>query len=1266
MQQRIGKYEIVERIAAGGMATVYRARDTQLGRIVAIKVMHAHLADDADFVERFMREARTAASLSHPNVAMIFEVGQEGATHFIAMEFVPSSLDALLRERGKLPWAEAQPLVLQVADALRAAFRRGIVHRDLKPANILLSEDGLPKVADFGIARAAEFGTMTATGLVMGTPQYMSPEQAQGERVDIRSDLYALGVILFQMLTGHTPLEDNTPQEVMRHHLREQDTPMEALAEAGVPAEASEIVAALLARRVLDRVADPQTLIDLLDAAAPRPFSAPTPAVTPPPVPAPPAEPAPAATPPVAPAPTPTPAPPPTPLTPEPAPAAGPEPQPPPMQITRDALASMGQRVGSFLVDGIVQSIGLQLVNWIMFRRGRTIGLKTAGARILRENGDLSGFFHTSVRGAAAVVSAIPLGLGYWWAFWDPWRQTWHDKLLHTYVVRDTEELAHRKGSNSRAAVVWFWVLVVTPLLVVGVLIPAVSGARDSLTPPPSPTDDHGDSISTATAIFTNRSYGGVIDPLGDSDYFAFQAQAGTSYVIETSSGSLADTVLDLYNPSGFPIASDDDGGSGDASRITWNAPSSGTYYAAVRAFDDGTTGTYELSVQAFSPPFVPPTSTVTPTPTPTPTFTLVPPVAAPAYGGSLSLALTSDPAPTGWHPYARSGPSIRVAALTLTHNRLLRYSYGPNHDTHDFTVQPDLAESWEVSSDGLEWVFRIRKGVRFHDGSELTAQDVVSSLRAALDARWALPGPLRNDVARIVLLDDYTVLVTLNRPVAGLDHMLALPTVPILQATVVEARDERLTTPPPGTGPFMLEDARPGDRFTFVRNPDYFRQGQPYLDAVNLDVIPEPSGRLEAFMAGEIDIAGEGALSLLLVDNSAELRARSADYHVEEWYRLAPWGLWFDLDEPPFDDLRVRQAVALAIDKEAILELLYDGRGSLQGPIPEALFGELEITADRLRSNQYNPEEAKRLLAEAGYPGGLKTMLLFSSSLLGYGAGGEILELVGVFLDRVGIEVEMQVLEGLPFREALRRSEAIGMHLYPIVSTSYHLPTFLGGRYGSAASIFYARVQDEEWDRIKETASSNLYTPEEKRTLGADLQRWLDQRTWVVPMPAPLTVTAWWPRVQGFFPHAGLDLGPIVEGVWLDETAVETVRTPTSTSSTTNARETVAIPLGELNGSGQSGSATLTARGVMTEVVLNLSSGAISTELVHVHAGQCGDTLGGVAYALTNFVGGSGVSVTMVDASIDSLRTGDFAINAHSKNDPLGVYTACGNIPSM
>ncbi len=168
-RQRIGRYDILESVGTGGFATVYRAQDSQLGREVALKVLHPHMAGNPQYLERFLREARLAASINHPNVVTVHEVGQEGNTHFIAMEYLPSSLEGMsLGDR--LPVPVALVLIRQVALGLQAAHQRGVVHRDLKPANILLTSDGSPKVTDFGIARSAELSNMTASGLILGTP----------------------------------------------------------------------------------------------------------------------------------------------------------------------------------------------------------------------------------------------------------------------------------------------------------------------------------------------------------------------------------------------------------------------------------------------------------------------------------------------------------------------------------------------------------------------------------------------------------------------------------------------------------------------------------------------------------------------------------------------------------------------------------------------------------------------------------------------------------------------------------------------------------------------------------------------------------------------------------------------------------------------------------------------------------------------------------------------------------------------------------------
>jgi beta-lactam-binding protein with PASTA domain len=202
-----GRYRVSARLGSGGMADVYLAHDTLLGRQVALKLLHRRFAEDQEFVERFRREASSAAGLSHPNVVAVFDRGEWDGTYYIAMEYLPGrSLKAVVREHGPLSPQDATDIVVQILLAARFAHRRGIIHRDIKPHNVILDEEGRAKVTDFGIARAGA-SDMTLTGSIMGTAQYLSPEQAQGHAVKETSDLYAVGVVLYELLTGSVPFE---------------------------------------------------------------------------------------------------------------------------------------------------------------------------------------------------------------------------------------------------------------------------------------------------------------------------------------------------------------------------------------------------------------------------------------------------------------------------------------------------------------------------------------------------------------------------------------------------------------------------------------------------------------------------------------------------------------------------------------------------------------------------------------------------------------------------------------------------------------------------------------------------------------------------------------------------------------------------------------------------------------------------------------------------------------------------------------------------
>ncbi|MEU7583398.1 Stk1 family PASTA domain-containing Ser/Thr kinase [Streptomyces sp. NPDC041068] len=241
------RYRIDGRIAVGGMATVYRAVDTRLDRVLALKVMHPTLAADASFVDRFIREAKSVARLSHPNVVGVFDQGTDGSYVYLAMEYIAGcTLRDVLRERGALQPRAALDILEPVLAALGAAHRAGFVHRDMKPENVLIGDDGRVKVADFGLVRAVDTVTNT-TGTVLGTVSYLAPEQIEHGTADTRVDVYACGVVLYEMLTGGKPHSGDSPAQVLYQHLNE-DVPPPSAAVPGLPFELDELVASATAR----------------------------------------------------------------------------------------------------------------------------------------------------------------------------------------------------------------------------------------------------------------------------------------------------------------------------------------------------------------------------------------------------------------------------------------------------------------------------------------------------------------------------------------------------------------------------------------------------------------------------------------------------------------------------------------------------------------------------------------------------------------------------------------------------------------------------------------------------------------------------------------------------------------------------------------------------------------------------------------------------------------------------------------------------------
>ncbi|MGY1397468.1 Stk1 family PASTA domain-containing Ser/Thr kinase [Streptomyces sp. SS10] len=257
-----GRYRVEARIAVGGMATVYRALDTRLDRILALKVMHPSLASDAGFVERFIREAKSVARLAHPNVVQVFDQGTDGGYVYLAMEYIPGcTLRDLLRERGALQARAALDILEPVLAALGAAHRAGFVHRDMKPENVLIGDDGRVKVADFGLVRSVDTVTHS-TGTVLGTVSYLAPEQIEHGTADPRVDVYACGILLYEMLTGEKPHNGDSPAIVLYKHLHD-DVPPPSAVVPGLAPVLDSLVGAATARDAAVRPADAVALFAL-------------------------------------------------------------------------------------------------------------------------------------------------------------------------------------------------------------------------------------------------------------------------------------------------------------------------------------------------------------------------------------------------------------------------------------------------------------------------------------------------------------------------------------------------------------------------------------------------------------------------------------------------------------------------------------------------------------------------------------------------------------------------------------------------------------------------------------------------------------------------------------------------------------------------------------------------------------------------------------------------------------------------------------------
>jgi serine/threonine-protein kinase len=268
LPERIGPYRVLDLLGTGGMGRVHRALDEALDREVALKTLLPALAADSEFVARFTREARAAASLNHPNITQIYATGQEGPTPWFSMELIRGcSLEAMARDLGAIEPYEAASYIRQAAAGLRHAAQKGLIHRDIKPSNLMLTTDGVVKITDFGLAKAAQADTrLTATGEVLGSPGYISPEQAQGQPIDLRSDIYSLGATFYHLITGRLPFQAPTAVAMIMKHMNEPLKSPRAV-NAAIPFPIASIVQKMMAKRPGERFQDYDALVRDLDRA---------------------------------------------------------------------------------------------------------------------------------------------------------------------------------------------------------------------------------------------------------------------------------------------------------------------------------------------------------------------------------------------------------------------------------------------------------------------------------------------------------------------------------------------------------------------------------------------------------------------------------------------------------------------------------------------------------------------------------------------------------------------------------------------------------------------------------------------------------------------------------------------------------------------------------------------------------------------------------------------------------------------------------------
>ena len=1066
-QERIGRYGILDRIAAGGQATVYRAWDSESGQVVALKVLHPHLTHDADYIRRFRLEARLSLNINHPNVISVFEVAQHGESHFISMEYLPESLHHLLEVEARFPVERAVNIAHQICRGLQAAYDAGVeVHRDIKPQNVLLAPDGTMKLTDFGIARAADLSGMTATGAVIGTPHYMSPEQARGERASRPSDIYSIGITLYQMLSGELPFIGYTPMAVLEKHRTAAPRTVRQL-QADVPRAVESIIDRCLAKDPNRRYQTPRELAQALQEAVPA-------AVSPSPRPRT-ATPRPVAVPPT----TPTPPPPP------PRPAA-PAPQPFPSTFMRAwESAVRARRSGPLWARFFALTALLAVVAGIIYvvlqpttggsdqlplgapvaTATPTIGpvapTPTTGRALrevtLNDGGmifeddfellDLRGWSNwandvthreqftrflgrfdneTVTLNLAALPPHDQVELTFDLYLIDSWSGvvpegpdffkvghsgSTNNLLLHTfstyceqhdkrsYTATQPESCGELIGfgrvrpdsiyrnlnngfvfehSESTLSISFTeqkqWGIDNVRVSIRGVATDEPVRATGPIAGLPAgavPFRDHhylivNNSMGWPEANAYAESLSGYLVAIGDEEENLFVADLAEANGVVAIGLTYEVAEGHFVWANGEPLVYTNWGSSEPNNAGDPNEP----YVQLSQEFgrwDDVPNFNY------LNAPFVV-------------EFEGLP---GPTYGGTMRVGMLAD--------HVTFDPP-RLTGLARSDIAVVQHTYdGLVFRDADLSIQPALATSWETNADATQWTFHLREGVTFRHGKGFDASDVIFTFNRLFEVE----SPLASVMARplgIVALDRYTVRFDFASPNAVLLESLVKYHAYITPSDVDPARFAIETL---GTGPFIMTNHE--DRGTpLERNPDYWNERLPLLDKVTFVYMSNAEELAAELMAGGIDVIYD--LGVGSVDTLRD--------HPDTVVAQAPSGsymnLAMDVRQPPFDNVLVRRALQAATDRETILQVALQGLGGIAYDHP--ILPDDPVFSRSCIPPEFNPNRARELLAEAGYPRGIDLTLYTSDA-----GGGPMIEMAQVFQGtaaEAGINIDIIVAD--------------------------------------------------------------------------------------------------------------------------------------------------------------------------------------------------------------------------------------------------------------